>query len=355
MQNLVDIEEKVFFECQNILESLSKITNRDELLLKQDLLNELTERVAFLKVLDKNKDSLLSKTQQETQLINETELYENEMFIDESEALDTDNQELEEVIFNNELNEINSEESEEIAVETSEISNETHEVFEEAVVDNQPEIPAESFENSKEIYEESINDLDDELPVAELMKEDGDDENLSISDEIKVETDIKSEDLPNRGKIVDYEKTDPKPSEKTVYLESEPKAPEDKKISLTQIKGMKMIESLFDDDPLERVNPHHPILEKPLVEAKTTVEEVKTIATKKKIEFRLDMNDKIAFSKFLFDGSQSEMNETISILNGFDTLEQAKEYLSDLYYDKKWDKVDDYAQRLWTLVENKFL
>jgi hypothetical protein len=30
-------------------------------------------------------------------------------------------------------------------------------------------------------------------------------------------------------------------------------------------------------------------------------------------------------------------------------------YLSEVYYDKGWEKVDEYAQRLWSLVENKFL
>ena len=44
------------------------------------------------------------------------------------------------------------------------------------------------------------------------------------------------------------------------------------------------------------------------------------------------------------------------ILDGFPrTLEQAKEYLSEVYYEKGWEKVDEYAQRLWSLVENKFM
>lgn len=78
-------------------------------------------------------------------------------------------------------------------------------------------------------------------------------------------------------------------------------------------------------------------------------------ADKVKPEFRLDLNDRIAFSKMLFNGSQSDLNETVAHLNGFRNLEEAKEYLSDLYYERKWSKVDEYAQRLWILVENKFL
>ena len=71
--------------------------------------------------------------------------------------------------------------------------------------------------------------------------------------------------------------------------------------------------------------------------------------------FKLDLNDKLAFSQKLFDGSQHELNETVKVLNSFDNIEAAKEYLSDMYYEKNWQKVDEYAQRLWSLVENRFL
>lgn len=64
---------------------------------------------------------------------------------------------------------------------------------------------------------------------------------------------------------------------------------------------------------------------------------------------------RIAFTKTLFDGSQTELNETINLLNSFKTLDEAKEFLSDEYYKRKWEKHEDFAQRLWSLVENKFL
>ena len=71
-------------------------------------------------------------------------------------------------------------------------------------------------------------------------------------------------------------------------------------------------------------------------------------------DFKLDINDRLAFSKMLFDNSQSELNEVVKKLNSFKTLDEAKAYLSDVYYEKNWEKVDEYAQRLWSLVENKF-
>ncbi|MDR2238626.1 MAG: hypothetical protein LBE92_21050 [Chryseobacterium sp.] len=135
---------------------------------------------------------------------------------------------------------------------------------------------------------------------------------------------------------------------------------EEKKIRLANIKGLKVVQSLFDDDPLEKDTPK----EKPAVPAekenpgsilKTNIPTHLMEAEKAKPEFRLDLNDRIAFSKMLFGGSQTDLNDTVAQLNQFKNLEDAKEYLSDLYYERKWSKVDEYAQRLWILVENKFL
>jgi len=135
---------------------------------------------------------------------------------------------------------------------------------------------------------------------------------------------------------------------------------QEKKIKLAHIKGLKAVQTLFDDDHLERTLPSEQIA--PTEKKEETGSILKTNiptdfmeAEKKKPEFKLDLNDRIAFTKTLFGGSQSELNEVVNNLNSFRTLEEAKEYLSDLYYSKKWSKVDEYAQRLWILVENKFL
>lgn len=135
---------------------------------------------------------------------------------------------------------------------------------------------------------------------------------------------------------------------------------QEKKIKLANIKGLKAVQSLFGDDHLEIKWPEEK--QDPVNKEENTGSILKTNiptgfmeAEKKKPEFKLDLNDKIAFTKTLFGGSQSELNEVVGQLNSFKTLEEAKEYLSDLYYSKKWNKVDEYAQRLWILVENKFL
>ncbi|WKS95320.1 hypothetical protein [Riemerella columbina] len=114
---------------------------------------------------------------------------------------------------------------------------------------------------------------------------------------------------------------------------------EERKIKLAQIK----IPALFDEEILSDLEQEPK--ENAAVEAPRKV----------LINFKLDMNDKLAFTKYLFDNSQLELQETIRQLNQFDNIDDAREYLSDVYYDRGWDKVDEYAQRLWSLVESKFI
>lgn len=71
-------------------------------------------------------------------------------------------------------------------------------------------------------------------------------------------------------------------------------------------------------------------------------------------DFRLDINDTIGFSKMLFGGSQNELNMVVNTINKMTDLEDARSYLSEIYYEKNWHEVEDFAQRLWILVENRF-
>ncbi|MDY3338178.1 hypothetical protein PG279_03170 [Riemerella anatipestifer] len=133
--------------------------------------------------------------------------------------------------------------------------------------------------------------------------------------------------------------------EENQETEEEISEEQDKKIKLAHIKGL-AVQSLFDEETITEPK------------QKTAVpEEVEPLVapSKPRQDFKLDFNDRLAFLKVLFDNSQVDMNEVIKKLNSFDDIEQAREYLSDVYYERNWGKVDEYAQRLWALVENKFL
>lgn len=188
----------------------------------------------------------------------------------------------------------------------------------ESEIINEPDFLEEELEPREEITpieEEKSNEveiIEQELTTVEKENEEDENENFDIEE-------------------VEEEESEPK------------KESESKKIKLSQIKSL-ITQSLFDDEELQEME------EKPN-EVEEKVAEIKS----SKRDFKLDFNDKLAFTKLLFDGSQLELNKVIKKLNTFDKIDDAKEYLSDLYYEKHWEKVDEYAQRLWFLVESKFL
>jgi hypothetical protein len=473
MQNIQDLKDKIFFESKNIIDILGGINNVDELISKHDLLNDLVEKIAFLKLLDKNlgdykrENSNFSLFQQDESLVSnylvteEEAIFNNELneIGNEPFSEDENKSEEEEAIFNNQLNEIiESDFYENIVNIAEENQPEANENFisdeisdhldleEEAVFNNQlNEIDEEpentdqvlSFVDEERILEDSQPESDDDFSeetfneeatqeeviftnqLNEIIEEENfnsenesgknkittdifetennEDEILieeteneytstfnhendeiisessnveSILNEIKKdieasqeEVDLKTEDS-DRRKIVDIDK--PQSDKVTEVLKSDESFEnlddyhQKQKIKLANIRGLKSIQTLFDDDPLERETPHEKV-EIPVVKEdtgsliKTNIPTQFMEAEKPRPEFRLDLNDRIAFTKVLFNGSQSDLNTSISELNKCKDIEEAKEFLSELYYDRKWEKVDEYAQRLWVLVENKFL
>ncbi|MBD3906034.1 hypothetical protein NAL32_15725 [Chryseobacterium sp. Ch-15] len=474
MQNIQDLKDKIFFESKNIIDILGGINNVDELISKHDLLNDLVEKIAFLKLLDKNlgdykrenanfsvfqqDESLVSNylvTEEEAIFNNELNEIGNESF---SEAETKFEVEEEEAIFNNQLNEIIENDFYENIVNLAEENQpEANENFvsdeisdhldleEEAVFNNQlneideePENPdyVLSFVDEERILENSQPESDDDFneetfneeatqeevvftnQLNEIIEEESsnsenesdknhiltdvfetennEDEILieeteytstfnhendeiisessnveSILSEIKKDIDVSEEEESeskaedsDRRKIVDIDKPQsdkvtevPKSDESFENLDD---YHQKQKIKLANIRGLKSIQTLFDDDPLERETPHEKV-EIPVVKEdtgsliKTNIPTQFMEAEKPRPEFKLDLNDRIAFTKVLFNGSQTDLNDSISELNRCRNIEEAKEFLSELYYDKNWEKVDEYAQRLWVLVENKFL
>lgn len=473
MQNIQDLKDKIFFESRNIIDILGGINNVDGLISKQDLLNDLVEKIAFLKLLDKNlgdyqqQNSNFSDYQKDESLVSnylvteEEAIFNNELneIGNESFSENKIETEEEEAIFNNQLNEIIESDFHENMVNLAEenvpeanenfVSDEISDhldLEEEAVFNNQlNEIDEEpensdrvlSFVDEERILEDSQPESDDDFNeeifaeksteeevsfnnqlneiieeenhisektsaethiIPDIFENEFDEEEIlieeteneyastfnhendeiisessnveSILNEIKKdfetpeeEAEIKTEDS-GRGKIVEIDKPQreitgevPKSDESFENLDA---YHQEKKIKLANIRGLKNIQTLFDDDPLERETPHEKV-EIPVVKEdtgsliKTNIPTQFMEAEKPKPEFKLDLNDRIAFTKVLFNGSQTDLNDSISELNRCKNIDEAKEYLSELYYDKNWEKVDEYAQRLWVLVENKFL
>ncbi|MFK5890282.1 MAG: hypothetical protein QM486_06080 [Flavobacteriaceae bacterium] len=70
----------------------------------------------------------------------------------------------------------------------------------------------------------------------------------------------------------------------------------------------------------------------------------------------VDLNDRIAFVKHLFEGSQEDFNRVLSQLNTFENEEDSKNFiLNQVKLDYSWEGREDYEARLLLLIERKFM
>jgi len=73
-------------------------------------------------------------------------------------------------------------------------------------------------------------------------------------------------------------------------------------------------------------------------------------------QLQIGLNDRIAFVKHLFNGSQVDFNRVLSQLNSFQTEEQAMNFINNMVkteYD--WEGQTEYEERFIALIERKFL
>ncbi|UMB59724.1 hypothetical protein MHL31_11625 [Lutibacter sp. A80] len=98
--------------------------------------------------------------------------------------------------------------------------------------------------------------------------------------------------------------------------------------------------------------------ENPVVEETPVVTEKKRSIndTLFKNNLQIGLNDRIAFVKHLFEGSQEDFNRVLSQLNSFKTETEAKDFLNNFVKpDYNWSDKSEYEQRLIDLIERKFL
>lgn len=72
-------------------------------------------------------------------------------------------------------------------------------------------------------------------------------------------------------------------------------------------------------------------------------------------KFGLTNDEKIFYIKELFNNDFEEWSTTLQKLLELNKIEGASQYLSDIYYKKKWDKKDVIAQKFWQKIEKSFL
>ena len=392
MQNWRESYDKVFEEIKNLLSELSKSDTYEDILMKENEINQLYQKFSFLKV---SQNFEFSSTEIEPLQIIENQLTNSDSNLISVEDFEEENKVAEIVVEETEIHDIFDDVPEVEEVHSFEEIDAREDLLEEQVLENDPVNEIDEVQNEEQIDEviseistplnviediinESEETIETQTPKEILLEEPTEklepmqDSQFSFAMEKEqpiaevsnddyearlAEKEAKLKELEeNRRKIVEFSKENTQPKENTqkVYESQTQAESHDKKFKLAHIKGLKIAKSLFDDDHLEEEEKPVPVQTSGSL-LKNNVPTDYMEAPKPKPEFKLDLNDKIAFSQYLFGGSQSELNQVVSILNSFNSLEKAKEFLSDIYYERDWKKVDSYAQRLWTLVENRFL
>lgn len=386
MQNWRESYDKVFEEIKNLLSELSKSDTYEDILMKENEINQLYQKFSFLKV---SQNFEFSSTEIEPLQIIENQLTNSDLNLISVEDFEEENKVAEIVVEETEIHDICDDVPEVEEVHSFEEIDAREDLVEETVLENEAVNEIVEVQNEEQI-DEVISEISTPLNVAEdIINESEETIETQTPEEILLEeateklepmqdsqfsfamekeqpiAEVSNDDYEarlaekeaklkeleeNRRKIVEFsEENTQKVYESQTQAESH-----DKKFKLAHIKGLKIAKSLFDDDHLEEEEKPVPVQTSGSL-LKNNVPTDYMEAPKPKPEFKLDLNDRIAFSQYLFNGSQSELNQVVSILNSFNSLEKAKEFLSDIYYERDWKKVDSYAQRLWTLVENRFL
>ena len=311
-----DIINQHFLECQLLITELNEIKSADALISNKSKVERLYECVAVLKSLSDNKERLVTVAKDE--IGPDPQVYDSGN-LQEVNVLDKAEYEL------------SSESRFEFAQSEESNLNFSDHTYDSLTSSIQPDTDLEStkiLSNSSEILPDFENPTE---PLASASEE----------QEINVAGAVHNQDAPS----VDHVVSEYTNGQSTIEAQEHH---QEKKMKLAHIKALKSVPSLFDQEA--------PVQEPTLVQAHEAIENPQTSVPNKlqRTAFKLDLNDRIAFTKILFDGSQSSLNEAVGRLNTFDSLEEAKEFLSELYYERNWENSDEYAQRLWSLVESKF-
>ena len=82
----------------------------------------------------------------------------------------------------------------------------------------------------------------------------------------------------------------------------------------------------------------------------------KSLNDKLAINIQIGLNDRIAFVKNLFDGSQEDFNRVLSQLNSYASEKEAKKFINKMVKpDYDWSQQEELEARFLEIVERKFV
>ena len=149
---------------------------------------------------------------------------------------------------------------------------------------------------------------------------------------------------------------------------------------LVKVEVEEILEQPFDE--LEEIMFSEPVVEPEIIEDVEKVEESKTISLEEELKdtisvdeiatlfdipvpkslndklntnIQIGLNDRIAFVKNLFEGSQEDFNRVISQVNTYASVKEAKKFINKMVKpDYDWSQQEELETRLLDIIERKF-
>jgi len=217
-------------------------------------------------------------------------------------------------------------------------------IAEESVADDIVAEVSEEEETREEIQEEA-SESEEQEEIIKYDLEEFDEETLKVEDtqeeveEIEETADEVAKATPDED-VEEYTKEEEPETEEQEVLVFELEEPAEEKVEnkmpsledeLQDTIAVDVVADLFENAPKKSLN------------------------DKLHGDIQIGLNDRIAFVKNLFDGSQEDFNRVISQLNTFKTEKEAKKFINKMVKpDYNWSEKEEFEERFMNIVERKF-
>ncbi|MFD2568616.1 hypothetical protein [Pseudotenacibaculum haliotis] len=299
------MHKKLAADLTSLAHSILQMKNKEDVFALQKKAHEVYEKLSVLAYVEEyinntpnpehTKEELIEKIEEVAAKAEES-IVEEEIIRHELEEI-AEAKEEEEIEEEIEVKEVEQEEKIEEVVEPE--AEQAEEVVEEGTVEEVQE----TEEKEEEIVEPTAEEVEEPEPIVEEKEE----EVIEAQEEL----------FPTEEEIIEEEKEEEKPS-----LENE----------LQDTIAVDVVADLFENAPKKSLN------------------------DKLHGDIQIGLNDRIAFVKNLFDGSQEDFNRVVSQLNTFKTEKEAKKFISKMVKpDYDWTEKEEFEERFMNIVERKFL
>ena len=357
------MKKRLESELISIAHRVLKLKNNSDVNQLYKETQKLYETLSVLKFYQDNFETLKNSVSQE-QLEEKLEAAnsntdEKEIVVEEQEQV-TIAQEIASVDSDeNEAETLEAESTLESESEEESKSNQEQEETEQQLEAEEP-IEEEQADLIEEEYAEEVSEVESASDNEDVIQENETEESQDLEEEIATEESSKQDFEPN-FELEEALESDKKETPKQISFEDFLGKDYIEPIFVKPNELVAKVESHFEELPTDLQEYHEKNLQK---EGKSETksekpEEKKPVSLNDKFSagINIGLNDRIAFVKKLFAGSDEDYNRVISQLNTFDNLEEAEVFIEDMvkpdYND--WSGNDEYEARFIELISKKFV